>query len=288
VWRCGGANLSALPAQQIPIFYQVTRDYTATKSGVALLPFMLAVVLSVVSSGQIVARTGRYWPWLVIGPPFAAVGSGLLYTAGPSTSEAKLIGYMILSGIGIGVTMQNSLFAMQAEFRAQPKLVGQATGMATFGQFLGGTIGLAVAEAAFSSQLGKNLVKYAPDVNKAVITETPTNIYTQVPTAEIASVIVAYCKSLDIVVSCSFPLLASSWTQPTDLSFLAPAKFVLGVPFAAIALALAMGITNADIRPPEKLAAAKKAKEEKAAKKRGEVVKSAGDVEKGENAAVDA
>lgn len=146
----------------------------------------------------------------MIGPPFAALGSGLLYTVGPSTSEAKLIGYMILAGVGIGTTMQNSLFAMQAEFRAQPKLIGQATGMATFGQFLGGTIGLAVAEAAFSSQLGKNLAKYAPDVSKAVITETPTNIYTEVPAGEIASVIVAYCKSLDIV----SPLLSS----PTGIS----------------------------------------------------------------------
>ena len=257
------ADLPSPRPLQIPIFYQVTRDYSATKSGVALLPFMLAVVLSVVTSGQIVARTGRYWPWLAIGPPFAAIGSGLLYTAGPSTSSAKLVGYMILSGVGIGTTMQNSLFAMQAEFRAQPKLVGQATGMATFGQFLGGTIGLAVAEAAFSSQLGQNLAKYAPDVNKGIITETPTNIYTEVPTAEIASVIVAYCKSLDIV-------------------------FVLGVPFAAIALALSMGIANVDIRPPEKLAAAKAAREAKAAKKRGEMVVDAGDVEKGEQPATEA
>jgi len=160
---------------------------------------MLAVVLSVITSGQIVARIGRYWYFLMLGPPFSAIGSGLLYTVGPATSEAKLIGFMILSGVGIGVTMQNSLFAMQAEFRDQPKLVGQATGMATFGQFLGGTIGLAVAEAAFSSQLSKNLLKYAPTVDKSVITQTPTNIYSQVAKSEIPSVVIAYCKSLDIV-----------------------------------------------------------------------------------------
>ncbi len=34
------------------IFHQVTRDYTARKSGVALLLFMLATVLSVVSGGS--------------------------------------------------------------------------------------------------------------------------------------------------------------------------------------------------------------------------------------------
>lgn len=36
--------------------------------------------------------------------------------------------------MGIGLTMQNSLFAMQAEFNNTPKLLSQATGMATFSQ----------------------------------------------------------------------------------------------------------------------------------------------------------
>lgn len=56
---------------------------------------------------------------------------------------------------------------------------------------------------------------------------------------------------------------------------------MLGVPFAVIALAISFCITNVDIRPPEKLAAAKAAREAKAAKKSGKVEKDAGDVEKG-------
>lgn len=115
---------------------------------------------------------------------------------------------------------------MQAEFRDKPKLVGQATGMATFGQFLGGTVGLAVAEAAFSSQLSSNLRTYAPGVNEAVIEQTPTNIYTSIPVAEIANVIKAYCLSLNIV-------------------------FILGVPFAVLSLIFAFAIKNVSIRPPE-------------------------------------
>lgn len=64
----------------IPILYQVTRQASATDSGINLLPFMLAVVLSVIIAGQLVGRIGRYWPFLVAGPPILAIGSGLLYT----------------------------------------------------------------------------------------------------------------------------------------------------------------------------------------------------------------
>jgi hypothetical protein len=44
---------------------------------------------------------------------FLAVGSGLLYSLNTTTSEAKLIGYQILAGIGVGSGMQNALLAMQ-------------------------------------------------------------------------------------------------------------------------------------------------------------------------------
>jgi MFS family permease len=84
------------------VTFQVTRQASATKSGINLLPFMLAVVLSVIIAGQLVARIGRYWPFLVCGPPVLAIGSGLLYTIDASTSDAKIIGFQILAGVGVG------------------------------------------------------------------------------------------------------------------------------------------------------------------------------------------
>lgn len=80
-----------LQLQYIPIFYQVTRQASATDSGINLLPFMLAVVLSVIICGQLVGRIGRYWPFLVCGPPILAIGSGLLYTV-----SLLAAGYLVL------------------------------------------------------------------------------------------------------------------------------------------------------------------------------------------------
>lgn len=44
-------------------------------------------------------RFGRYWPYLVGGPVFGAVGSGMMYTVTELTSTAAIIGYQILVGV---------------------------------------------------------------------------------------------------------------------------------------------------------------------------------------------
>ncbi|KAJ7737370.1 ABC transporter [Mycena metata] len=165
----------------IPIFYQAARGSTATKSGIDLIPFMLGTVITIMSAGQIVSRWGYYWPFLVGSPILLAIGSGLLYTLNATTSAAKLIGFQILAGVGIGMALQNSLLSVQVEFRDTPRILGQATSMASFAQFLGGALGLGVAEPIFASQLTKNLLKYAPNAPAAIVKESPTTIRSALP-----------------------------------------------------------------------------------------------------------
>ncbi|KAJ7262074.1 ABC transporter [Mycena rebaudengoi] len=203
----------------IPIYYQAVKHRTATGSGIELLPFMLGVVVTVISSGQIVGKFGYYWPFLVAAPVILAIGSGLLYTLDTSSSTAKIIGFQILAGVGTGMGMQNALLAMQVEFNDNPKLIGQASSMASFAQFLGGTLGLGVAEPVFATELGKFLIKYAPNAPDVIVKESPAAIYTQLPPEMIQGVVRAYTESLRIV-------------------------FVLGVPVAGLALICALFIKN--------------------------------------------
>lgn len=140
--------------------------------------------------------------------------------------------------------MQNSLLAMQVEFKDDPKLIGQATSMGSFGQFLGGTLGLGVAEPVFASMLSKYLAQYAPNAPAAIVKESPTAIYTALPADMIPGVVLAYTKALKIV-------------------------FVLGVPVAGLAILAAVNIRNLKIEKtkPE----AKKAEDgEKNVEKEGE------------------
>ncbi|KAJ6490110.1 ABC transporter [Mycena sanguinolenta] len=206
----------------IPIFYQAARGHSATKSGVDLLPYMLGSVVTTIAAGQTVGRFGYYWPFLVVAPCFLAVGSGLLYTVSASSSAGSIIGYQILVGVGTGMAMQNSLLAIQVEFRDAPRLLGQATSMGSFAQFLGGTLGLGIAEPVFSSMLAKYLVQYAPEAPASIVKESPTAIYTALPQAMIPGVVHSYTASLRIV-------------------------FVLGVPVAGLGLLAAMFIQNIKI-----------------------------------------
>ncbi|KAJ7111784.1 ABC transporter [Mycena epipterygia] len=203
----------------IPIFYQAVRHHSATSSGIDLLPFMLGLILTLITAGQLVGKFGYYWPFLAGAPLFLGLGSGLLYTLNTNTASAKLIGFQILAGVGTGMGMQNSLIAMQVEFRNHPKLLGQATSMASFGQFLGGTLGLGVAEPVFSSELTKFLLKYAPEAPAEIVRESPTAIYTVLPAAMIPGVVKSYTEALRIV-------------------------FVLGVPVAGLAILSAVFIQN--------------------------------------------
>ncbi|GAA5886794.1 hypothetical protein JCM6882_005893 [Rhodosporidiobolus microsporus] len=219
----------------IPVYFQAVKNHNATKSGVDILAFMLSVVLSVIISGRIVGTVGRYWPFLLVGPIPGVIGAGLMYTITPETKMANVIGYQILLGVGVGTTMQNSLFAMQAEFKDNMKLIGQATSLASFAQFLGGTISLAIGQAALSTQLSKNFAKYAPTAPLSIIKESPLAIW-NLDEELIPQAVLAYVKSLKIV-------------------------FILGVPFYALAIFAAIFIRNISIAKPK----ADKAKTEEAA-----------------------
>ncbi|KAK7013236.1 major facilitator transporter-like protein [Favolaschia claudopus] len=198
----------------IPIFYQAARHRTATESGIDLVPLMLSLVLTLIIAGQIVGKTGHVWPFLVVGPIILAIGSGLLYTLTPTTSSAKLIGFQILAGAGTGMGMQNAMMALQTVFRDEPRLIGQASSMGSFTGFLGGTIGLGIAEPVFASELTKKLLVYAPEAPVQVVKESPVAIYTELEPEMIAGVVRSYSEALRVV-------------------------YVIGVPVAGIGLLLA-------------------------------------------------
>lgn len=159
---------------------------------------MLSVVFSVILCGQIVGKIGRYWHFLVGGPIFLALGCGLLYTIDEFAPIARIIGFQILAGVGVGSTTQNGVFATQAEFKDQPQLIGQATGMTTFSQLIGAIIALAASQATLSSELATRITRYAPEAPLEVIKESPLAIWTDLATDQIPLVIKGYVEALDI------------------------------------------------------------------------------------------
>ncbi|KAJ7143873.1 major facilitator superfamily domain-containing protein [Mycena epipterygia] len=217
----------------IPVLYQVVRHHSAIKSGIDLLPFLAGSIVTVIGSGVLVSRFGYYYPFLVGAPVFLSVGSGLLYAISVSTSSVQLAGYQILADIGTGMGMQNAVVAIQVEFQDEPKLLGQAQSVASFGQFLGGMMGLSIAEPVFASELTKFLARYAPNAPAAIARDSPTAIYTALPAALVPGVIQAYVQTLRIV-------------------------FLLGVPVAGLSLVAVLFVKNIRIAKTEAVPAAEK------------------------------
>ncbi|KAJ7347723.1 hypothetical protein DFH08DRAFT_960153 [Mycena albidolilacea] len=71
-----------------------------------------------------------------VAPPFLAVGLSLLYSINGATSSAKLAESQIVLGASTDFGMQNSIVAIQVEFKDRPKLFAQAQSVSSLFQFL--------------------------------------------------------------------------------------------------------------------------------------------------------
>lgn len=142
-----------------PIYFEAALGHSATTAGLDLLGLVISLVLSNIIVGLTVRKIGNYKIFLIFGPMFAAVGSGLLYTVNEHTKFANVIGFEILCGIGIGSIMQIGMLGAQAEYAKDKAKMGRVMGALTLFQMAGGLIGLAIAGAVFNDELKANLAK---------------------------------------------------------------------------------------------------------------------------------
>ncbi|KAL1962023.1 hypothetical protein VTN77DRAFT_667 [Rasamsonia byssochlamydoides] len=127
----------------IPTFYQLVYGYSAVKAGALLLPITLIQTLSSTLSGLVVHWVSRYRECILLGWAIWAVGLGLYSTLDPSSGLEKQIGYGILTGLGVGNTLQPALIAVQAGVERRDMAI--VTSFRNFIRNLGGTLGLAVS-----------------------------------------------------------------------------------------------------------------------------------------------
>jgi hypothetical protein len=80
------------------------------------------------------------------------VGLGLQTTFLPDISTSMIIGYLIIEGVGIGLTFQTTLVAAQATSAKKDRAV--VTGARNFFRTIGGAFGLASMFLHFSRSDG--------------------------------------------------------------------------------------------------------------------------------------
>ncbi|CAG9956740.1 unnamed protein product [Clonostachys rosea f. rosea IK726] len=101
-------------AYYIPLFFAFTEGDEAMEAGIRLLPFICLLVFFSLANGIVMPMTGHYFPWFVVGAVVSSVGAGLMTTADSSTSAAKIYGFTILVGAGIGSYVVAGFSVIQA------------------------------------------------------------------------------------------------------------------------------------------------------------------------------
>jgi hypothetical protein len=105
-------------------------------------------------SGLYIHRFGRYRECLLVGWAVWAVGIGLFSTL-DAPSLGKQIGFALLSGFGLGNTLQPSLIAIQAG--VERKHMAIVTSSRNFIRNLGGTLGLALSGTIINNAIRTTL-----------------------------------------------------------------------------------------------------------------------------------
>jgi MFS family permease len=121
-------------------------------AGILALPQILSLALASTIAGRIISATGRWKPLLVAGTVLIAAGLALLGFTGRETPYWQLALAMTLLGLGLGVTLQNLVLAVQNE--VSPRELGAATSSVSFFRTLGGTIGVSALGAVLAGRVG--------------------------------------------------------------------------------------------------------------------------------------
>jgi hypothetical protein len=154
----------------LPLYFQVVSGVSAAQSGVRNVPFILGISLFTIFAGVLITVTGHYIPLLLVGGILATVGNGMIYTLGVNSPSSEWIGYQVITGVGVGMSIQVPIIVGQAV--VEPTDLSSITAIVMFFQTLGGAVFIQMGQSLFSNKLVKVIPDNVPNVNPALIVGT--------------------------------------------------------------------------------------------------------------------
>ena len=141
----------------LPTYLQMVYGYSATTSGLLLVPITIGMLVSSILSGVLVSRTDRYKIYPVAGPLVAAGAAFWLSRLSTTSPVWQISAATFLMGAGIGLFFQLLVTVVQNALPA--KHLGTATSGNNFFREVGVSLGASLIGAAFSSGLTSNLTE---------------------------------------------------------------------------------------------------------------------------------
>ncbi|KAF2707843.1 MFS general substrate transporter [Pleomassaria siparia CBS 279.74] len=131
----------------LPLYFQLVLAQSPSEAGVYMLAVAIPLALVSFLAGYVIEKTGRFLEVLQIGLAIMAIGVGLLITFTSTLQLGKIIGFLIVIGLGFGPNFHAPLIALQTRIRE----ADIASGIAAFGfvRMVSGAIGLVVGQVVF-------------------------------------------------------------------------------------------------------------------------------------------
>lgn len=152
-------------------FNQQVFAASPTDSGLMLLPMIVGLMITAITSGQIISRTGRYKIFMQVGIVLATAMIVLLSTLTPQSTYLYEAVIMFFLGAGLGVVMPVMNLAVQNEFKQHE--LGAATASSQLFRSLGSTIGVAVFGALLTTGLTAGLANIQSDPYVNMLKQNP-------------------------------------------------------------------------------------------------------------------
>ena len=149
----------------LPTYLQMVYGYSATASGLLLVPITLGMLASSILSGILVSRNGRYRIYPVVGSLIAAGASFWLFRLTTSTAVWQVSAATFVMGAGIGLFFQLLITVVQNAVPARH--LGTATSGNNFFREVAVSLGASLIGAAFSSGLTSHLTERIGDLARS-------------------------------------------------------------------------------------------------------------------------
>jgi EmrB/QacA subfamily drug resistance transporter len=146
----------------IPMYLQVVDGMSPTTSGLAMLPMVVGIFSTSISSGQAMTRTGRYKIFPIMAAITIVAALFLLSSLDVGSPYWQAAVAMFVMGAGLGLQMQILVTVVQNA--VDRRHMGTATSSVTFFRQMGGSFGTAVFGAIITSQVAAHLAELLPNL----------------------------------------------------------------------------------------------------------------------------
>ncbi len=139
----------------LPLYFQLVLGVAAARSGLLVMPFLVASVTGAFTSGQYARRLGRTKAIVLTGLVACVAGFAGLAALTGNAPLWLVLPCTVLLGVGIGATMPSVL--MQVQNAAARQDVGAATGSLLFLRSMGGAFGSTIVGALLVARFNAGL-----------------------------------------------------------------------------------------------------------------------------------